>query len=105
MNGHELILAFQAGRADFTAENLEGIKLSNAHLNGIILDGADMREADLNGVSLFAASLRGTMLNRAHLGIAHDYANDINLDDIDIGMDCVNLAKADMTGAFLNNAH
>jgi len=45
------------------------------------------------------------MLNRAHLGIAHNNASDPNIDDIDLVMDCVNLAQADLTGAFLNDAH
>ena len=52
MTAHELISAFQDGRRDFSGENLQGIKLREAHLNGIILDGADLRDSDLGGASL-----------------------------------------------------
>ena len=105
MNGYELIAAFQNGRTDFSGEILQGIKIRGAHLNGIKFDSADLRDSDFSGTSLFRASFRGTMLSRAHLGVLHDSVSDPNMDDIDMEMGCVDLAQADLTGAFLNDCH
>lgn len=77
MQARELIERYERGERNFANQDLAGLHLEQAILDGSMFDGADLREAHLEGASLKqvnlesanleSAALQGTRLDGAYL--------------------------------------
>jgi uncharacterized protein YjbI with pentapeptide repeats len=95
MDSQDFLTQYEAGKRDFTQENLARIDLS-----GRILRQVDFSNADLSGADLSRADLRRTILHSANLSGA-------NLQNADLKRSSLlgaNLSGADLRGADLTQA-
>jgi uncharacterized protein YjbI with pentapeptide repeats len=97
--------------ADLRDANLEGVNLSDAHLEkadlrGVYLNGANLSRAHLEKVDLQNAHLEGAYLSNAHLEGANLCWAELNEADLhDAFLEAADLHEAQMSKANLSRAH
>jgi serine/threonine-protein kinase len=101
MNADELLTAYAQGRRDFTAHDLENLRLKRSDLTGAMFHSANLRQTNLHGSNLAGADFGRANLCQTNLrdaNLSKAYLSNADLQDAD-------LRGADLRGAYLLNAN
>jgi uncharacterized protein YjbI with pentapeptide repeats len=76
--GGEIVKRYKAGERIFTKDDLRGVNLKDAYLDGADFTGSDLKGANLNGAYLSGANFNNADLSSADLKDAKLYSAHFN---------------------------